>query len=155
MTDRLSANFPCVTHFVQTTHQVSCESVKIPMDFYHFRPLIYVSFSIYTPKTRDFKIEIFTDRGYLEEVDFETFSKSDFRAVKVKACEAVKKLLQFTLNDGIGEDRTILSGIYAYYEHIDCYHKPATKSNDENRNIVKNMICFEWQVAFIWRNAVV
>ena len=51
--------------------------------------------------------------------DFETFSKSDFRAVKVKACEAVKKskkLLQFTLDDGTGEDRTILSGIHAYYE---------------------------------------
>ena len=54
-----------------------------------------------------------------EQVDFETFSKSDFRAVKVKACEAVKKskkLLQFTLDDGIGTDRTILSGIHAYYE---------------------------------------
>ena len=56
----------------------------------------------------------------LEEfVDFDTFSKSDFRAVKVKACEAVKKskkLLQFTLDDGTGTDRTILSGIHAYYE---------------------------------------
>ncbi|MBE6587796.1 MAG: lysine--tRNA ligase [Ruminococcaceae bacterium] len=54
-----------------------------------------------------------------ECVDFETFSKSDFRAVKVKACEAVKKskkLLQFTLDDGTGTDRTILSGIHAYYE---------------------------------------
>ncbi len=54
-----------------------------------------------------------------EDVDFETFSKSDFRAVKVKACEAVKKskkLLQFTLDDGTGTDRIILSGIHAYYE---------------------------------------
>ena len=54
-----------------------------------------------------------------EMVDFDTFSKSDFRAVKVKACEAVKKskkLLQFTLDDGTGVDRTILSGIHAYYE---------------------------------------
>ena len=54
-----------------------------------------------------------------EEVDFETFSKSDFRAVKVKECVAVpksKKLLQFTLDDGTGVDRTILSGILAYYE---------------------------------------
>ncbi len=54
-----------------------------------------------------------------EQVDFETFSKSDFRAVKVKACTAVpksKKLLQFTLDDGTGTDRTILSGIHAYYE---------------------------------------
>ena len=54
-----------------------------------------------------------------EQVDFDTFSKSDFRAVKVKACEAVKKskkLLQFTLDDGTGTDRTILSGIHAYYE---------------------------------------
>ena len=54
-----------------------------------------------------------------EMVDFETFSKSDFRAVKVLACEAVKKskkLLQFTLDDGTGKERTILSGIHAYYE---------------------------------------
>ena len=56
---------------------------------------------------------------YEEEVDFDTFSKSDFRAVKVKECVAVpksKKLLQFTLDDGTGVDRTILSGIHAYYE---------------------------------------
>ena len=54
-----------------------------------------------------------------EAVDFDTFSKSDFRAVKVKECVAVpksKKLLQFTLDDGTGTDRTILSGIHAYYE---------------------------------------
>lgn len=54
-----------------------------------------------------------------EDVDFDTFSKSDFRAVKVKGCVAVpksKKLLQFTLDDGTGTDRTILSGIHAYYE---------------------------------------
>ena len=54
-----------------------------------------------------------------EAVDFDTFSKSDFRAVKVKDCVAVpksKKLLQFTLDDGTGEDRTILSGIHEYYE---------------------------------------
>ena len=54
-----------------------------------------------------------------EAVDFETFSKSDFRAVKVKDCVAVpksKKLLQFTLDDGTGKDRTILSGIHAFYE---------------------------------------
>ena len=54
-----------------------------------------------------------------EAVDFDTFSKSDFRAVKVKECVAVpksKKLLQFTLDDGTGKDRTILSGIHSYYE---------------------------------------
>lgn len=54
-----------------------------------------------------------------DQVDFETFSKSDFRAVKVLSCEAVpksKKLLNFTLDDGSGEERTILSGIHAYYE---------------------------------------
>lgn len=54
-----------------------------------------------------------------DAVDFDTFSKSDFRAVKVKECVAVpksKKLLQFTLDDGTGTDRTILSGIHAYYE---------------------------------------
>lgn len=54
-----------------------------------------------------------------EDVDFETFSKSDFRAVKVLECEAVpksKKLLKFVLDDGSGENRTILSGIHEYYE---------------------------------------
>ena len=61
------------------------------------------------------KIEEYFD----DQVDFETFSKSDFRAVKVKDCVAVpksKKLLQFTLDDGTGTDRTILSGIHSYYE---------------------------------------
>lgn len=63
------------------------------------------------------KVEI--EPLFKDMVDFETFSKSDFRAVKVKECVAVpksKKLLQFTLDDGTGEDRTILSGIHAYYE---------------------------------------
>ena len=61
-----------------------------------------------------------------EFVDFDTFSKSDFRAVKVKACEAVKKskkLLNFTLDDGTGTDRTIFSGIHAYYEPEDLVGK--------------------------------
>lgn len=61
-----------------------------------------------------------------EFVDFDTFSKSDFRAVKVKACEAVKKskkLLSFTLDDGTGTDRTILSGIHGYYEPEDLVGK--------------------------------
>ena len=56
---------------------------------------------------------------FTEFVDFDTFSKSDFRAVKVKECEAVKKskkLLKFVLDDGTGTDRVILSGIHAYYE---------------------------------------
>ena len=63
------------------------------------------------------KVEI--EPLFADFVDFETFSKSDFRAVKVKECTAVpksKKLLQFTLDDGTGTDRTILSGIHAYYE---------------------------------------
>ena len=63
------------------------------------------------------KVEI--EPLFKDMVDFETFSKSDFRAVKVKDCVAVpksKKLLQFTLDDGTGEDRVILSGIHAYYE---------------------------------------
>ena len=63
------------------------------------------------------KVEI--EPLFADTVDFETFSKSDFRAVKVKECVAVpksKKLLQFTLDDGSGTDRTILSGIHAYYE---------------------------------------
>ena len=56
---------------------------------------------------------------FTESIDFDTFSKSDFRAVKVKECEAVKKskkLLNFVLDDGTGTDRVILSGIHAYYE---------------------------------------
>ena len=63
-----------------------------------------------------------------EMVDFETFSKSDFRAVKIKDCVEVpksKKLLQFTLDDGTGTDRTILSGIHEYYEPEDLIGKTA------------------------------
>ena len=63
------------------------------------------------------KVEI--EPLFADFVDFETFSKSDFRAVKVLACEAVKKskkLLKFTLDDGTGTERTILSGIHEYYE---------------------------------------
>ena len=70
------------------------------------------------PEVIDFsKVEI--EPLFQDYVDFDTFSKSDFRAVKVKACEAVKKskkLLKFTLDDGTGTDRVILSGIHAYYE---------------------------------------
>ena len=70
------------------------------------------------PEKMDFsKVKI--EPLFEEEVDFDTFSKSDFRAVKVKECVAVpksKKLLQFTLDDGTGTDRTILSGIHSYYE---------------------------------------
>lgn len=63
------------------------------------------------------KVEI--ELLFADYVDFDTFSKSDFRAMKVKACEAVKKskkLRKFTLDDGTGTDRTVLSGIHAYYE---------------------------------------
>ena len=63
------------------------------------------------------KVEI--EPLFKDYVDFETFSKSDFRAVKVKSCEAVKKskkLLKFVLDDGTGTDRVILSGIHEYYE---------------------------------------
>lgn len=70
------------------------------------------------------KVEI--EPLFADSVDFETFSKSDFRAVKVKECVAVpksKKLLQFTLDDGTGTDRTILSGIHEYYEPEDLVGK--------------------------------
>jgi len=63
-----------------------------------------------------------------EYVDFETFSKSDFRVVKIKDCKEVpksKKLLQFTLDDGTGVDRTILSGIHAFYEQEELIGKNA------------------------------
>ena len=70
------------------------------------------------PEKIDFsKVEI--EPLFKDFVDFDTFAKSDYRAVKVKACEAVKKskkLLKFTLDDGTGEDRVILSGIHQYYE---------------------------------------
>ncbi len=75
-----------------------------------------------SPKTEPEKIDfskVEIEPLFKDFVDFETFSKSDFRAVKVLACEAVpksKKLLKFTLDDGTGENRTILSGIHAYYE---------------------------------------
>jgi lysyl-tRNA synthetase class 2 len=75
-----------------------------------------------TPNSEPEKIDfskVKVEPLFEEDVDFDTFSKSDFRAVKVKECVAVpksKKLLQFTLDDGTGEDRTILSGIHAYYE---------------------------------------
>ncbi len=67
-----------------------------------------------------------TEPLFEEYVDFETFSKSDFRAVKIKDCKSVpksKKLLEFTLDDGTGVDRTILSGIHAYYEPEDLIGK--------------------------------
>ena len=77
---------------------------------------------ISTPNSEPEKIDfskVKIEPLFEEDVDFDTFSKSDFRAVKVKECVAVpksKKLLQFTLDDGTGTDRTILSGIHAYYE---------------------------------------
>ena len=72
------------------------------------------------------KVEI--EPLFADQVDFETFSKSDFRAVKILACEAVKKskkLLQFTLDDGTGTNRTILSGIHEYYEPEELVGKTA------------------------------
>lgn len=74
------------------------------------------------------ELNIETEPLFDENVDFETFSKSDFRTVKIKDCIAVpksKKLLQFTLDDGTGNDRTILSGIHAYYEPEDLIGKTA------------------------------
>lgn len=72
------------------------------------------------------KVEI--EPLFQDMVDFETFSKSDFRVVKIKACEAVKKskkLLKFTLDDGSGTDRIILSGIHDYYEPEELVGKTA------------------------------
>lgn len=69
-----------------------------------------------------------TEPLFDEYVDFETFSKSDFRVVKIKDCKAVPKstkLLQFTLDDGTENERTILSGIHAYYEPEDLIGKTA------------------------------
>lgn len=77
-------------------------------------------------KQKESKVEI--EPLFEEEVDFDTFSKSDFRVVKIKECIAVpksKKLLQFTLDDGTENERTILSGIHAYYEPEDLIGKTA------------------------------
>ena len=73
----------------------------------------------FTPNNKIDFSKVKVEPLFEEFVDFDTFSKSDFRAVKVKECVAVpksKKLLQFTLDDGTGTDRTILSGIHDYYE---------------------------------------
>ena len=73
----------------------------------------------FTPNNKIDFSKVKVEPLFEETVDFDTFSKSDFRAVKVKECVAVpksKKLLQFTLDDGTGTDRTILSGIHAFYE---------------------------------------
>ena len=79
------------------------------------------------PEVIDFS-KVVIEPLFTDTVDFETFSKSDFRAVKIKACEVVKKskkLLQFTLDDGSGEDRIILSGIHEYYEPEELVGKTA------------------------------
>ena len=73
----------------------------------------------FTPNNKIDFSKVKVEPMFTEDVDFDTFSKSDFRAVKVKSCVAVpksKKLLQFTLDDGTGTDRTILSGIHPFYE---------------------------------------
>ena len=75
--------------------------------------------SFFTPNNKIDFSNVKIEPLFEETVDFETFSKSDFRAVKVKDCVAVpksKKLLQFTLDDGTGKDRIILSGIHEFYE---------------------------------------
>ncbi len=80
----------------------------------------------FTPNNKIDFSKVAVEPLFEEAVDFETFSKSDFRAVKVKACVAVpksKKLMQFTLDDGTGTDRTILSGIHAFYEPEDLVGK--------------------------------
>ena len=92
--------------------------MRIPAHLSYKRIRRYLVWRLKRLEARDFshvRIEFLIH----EDVDFDTFSKSDFRAVKVKECVAVpksKKLLQFTLDDGTGTDRTILSGIHAYYE---------------------------------------
>ncbi len=75
--------------------------------------------TVKTTETNETENKVVIEPLFEEQVDFDTFSKSDFRVVKVKDCVAVKKskkLLQFTLDDGTGTDRTILSGVHAFYE---------------------------------------
>ena len=104
------------------------EEVEIKLDFDHAELINTVakaaasSTAVPQESVAEEKIDfssVVIEPLFRDQVDFETFSRSDFRAVKVLACEAVpksKKLLQFTLDDGSGEDRTILSGIHPYYE---------------------------------------
>src|SRR5574344_47400 len=95
---------------VKSSNDVKTEAVAAPVEA--------VAEAKSEPEIIDFS-KVKVEPMFEEMVDFETFSKSDFRAVKVLACEAVKKskkLLQFTLDDGTGTNRTILSGIHAYYE---------------------------------------
>lgn len=88
------------------------------MDKTESTPKVEKETAVEVPEIIDFsKVEI--EPMYEEMVDFDTFMKCDFRAVKVKSCEAVKKskkLLNFTLDDGTDKERTILSGVHAYYE---------------------------------------
>ena len=103
-------------HFVPTMKSV--KDVKAGNDVSSTAKKITADDAKAEPEKIDFsKVEI--EPLFKDFVDFDTFSKSDFRAVKVLACEAVpksKKLLKFTLDDGTGENRTILSGIHEYYE---------------------------------------
>ena len=83
------------------------------------REILEKDFKIDARGYRPQEVDQFLDMIIKDYVDFETFSKSDFRAVKVLDCKAVaksNKLLEFTLDDGTGKNRTILSGIHAYYE---------------------------------------
>ena len=83
------------------------------------REILEKDFKIDARGYRPQEVDQFLDLVIKDYVDFETFSKCDFRAVKVKNCEAVKKskkLLKFTLDDGTENERVILSGIHAYYE---------------------------------------
>ena len=96
------------------------DQYKYKSDYYYFTKEMYEE----EKKMEEEKIEL--EPLVEEQVDFDTFSKSDFRVVKIKDCIAVpksKKLLQFTLDDGTGVDRTILSGIHTYYEPEDLIGK--------------------------------
>ena len=108
-------------HFVPTMKPLAADKKTIPAD--PVNQGVVASAETQTEiAVADEKIDfsnVKVEPLFEEFVDFETFSKSDFRAVKVKDCEAVKKskkLLKFTLDDGTGTDRIILSGIHEYYE---------------------------------------
>ena len=106
-------------HFVPTMKPTDLEKKKADEQKAkaEFAPEAASAVPVVEEKIDFSKVEI--EPLFADYVDFETFSKSDFRAVKVKECEAVKKskkLLKFVLDDGTGTDRVILSGIHAYYE---------------------------------------
>ncbi len=122
--ERKTLPVPDVTYSVSGRTATVRWSISAQVEAVRFAFELYAGDAA-APAAFDFS-KVVIEPLFEEQVDFETFSKSDFRAVKVKECVAVpksKKLLKFTLDDGTGADRVILSGIHAYYEPEDLVGK--------------------------------